>query len=181
MAHPTTDDAVEPAATTRPRPASAPVFVGRETTTVDRKGRVAIPASFREVVARYDAARVALLAELDGYVRLMPAAEWTDELGRIDAFLREADHDLPAEEVERLRFHYFGGTVLIGYDNLGRFVLIADELVWSSGGDHVQLWSPERLRARFGSSPADMRGSVERLGRSMRQLGAARRDGGVRG
>src|SRR5436309_14031482 len=61
-----------------------PMFRGRYPATVDAKGRVSIPARFREVLGRYEAGDLVVVPDGE-CLEVYPLAEWE----RMEAVLRE--------------------------------------------------------------------------------------------
>lgn len=136
-------------------------FVSHFTNRLDAKGRVSIPASFRQVltrdgfeglyvhpsldVAALDAGGTALIASIDQILsRFSPfSAEW-----------------------EALSTALNGTSEILKLDGEGRIQIteslklhagIGDQIVLVGLGHKFQLWEPERFRAQLAASRAQLR------------------------
>jgi MraZ protein len=128
-------------------------FVSTYTNKIDAKGRVSIPASFREVLER------------DGYgggIYCYPSldAPALDAGGerlakKIDGLLS----GLPdySDERDQLSVALYGDVQILSIDGDGRIVLpqslrahagVQAEVTFVGLGDKFQMWSPERFEAR---------------------------------
>ncbi len=124
------------------------MFRGRHEHSVDAKGRIALPARFREALAqRYDDARLVITMHLkDPCLVVYPLAEWEafeDKLAK----LSQLD-----PKVTMLRRMYVGMAHECSLDSQGR-VLVPPELrrdaklegatdaVWSGAARIIELWS----------------------------------------
>lgn len=127
---------------------TAVMFRGRHEHSVDAKGRIALPARFREALAqRYDDARLVITMHLkDPCLVVYPLAEWEafeDKLAK----LSQLD-----PKVTMLRRMYVGMAHECTLDTQGR-VLVPPELrrdaklegagdaVWSGAARIIELWS----------------------------------------
>jgi MraZ protein len=143
-------------------------FVGNNTSRLDAKGRVSIPAPFRSVLARdgfeglycfptldrpaVDAGGHALLAEIETLI------------GRFPPFSDEREAFLAA---------LYGTSETLKIDGEGRVVLtdmlkshagIADAVTFVGLGHKFQIWEPERFRAHLARATAMVRTLSKRLG-----------------
>jgi len=98
------------------------MFSGRYEYTIDDKGRLSIPAKFREILASHNdraKARVDLkliLTNLDGCVVGYPEEEWEELQGRIERL------GVPKEAKNFLRFFYSSASEC-PIDKLGRILI----------------------------------------------------------
>lgn len=139
-------------------------FSGKYPYTLDAKGRVAVPARFREQIAREPVAdlRLSLSADLE-HLKLYPATAWEQLLARIESIANPSQRKAAKDFV-------FGNTHEVVFDGQGR-ILVPQELRSAAGlgsevtivgyGDHVQMWAPERyadrqaaVREAMAASPA---------------------------
>lgn len=153
-------------------------FVSKYVNRLDSKGRVSIPAPFRQILAQegqeslfcspcldmdaVDAGGLGLRSEIDGY---------------LDAF------EVFSEEREILSTALLGESEALKIDKDGRVVLseaikahagISDQVVFVGTGFKFQIWSPERYEVY--QSEAKKR-ALE-LRRSMAKVRQARREQG---
>jgi len=148
-------------------------FAGHALNAVDAKGRVSVPASFRNTVAQRLRAGGALLDEKGGVIMIAPHPKGDrlrayDQVG-VSALMEELRQDvadLPAAErreaLAELRRAEMGSMVQVPYDAAGRMVLppvlreIAGvgELAYFVGvGDHFEIWAPDQAEAAFAKQP----------------------------
>jgi MraZ protein len=122
------------------------VFTGEYRHTVDEKGRLAIPARFRDELAM--GAQVSKW--IDGCVALFPKADW-DALAERTAALGVGD--LNARTFQRF---LFGAAFEVELDRQGRFVLpsvlrqfagLESDVVIVGARNRLELWSPSRWSA----------------------------------
>jgi MraZ protein len=123
------------------------MFRGQFVHTIDAKGRVSLPARFREsILANGDARLVLTPAPFDPCLHLYPLADWTELEKKIDGLSRFE------QDIVRFRRMYVsaaleceldaGGRVLVGADyraraHLGKEVLVAGM------GRVIELWSKD--------------------------------------
>ena len=122
------------------------MFLGRYAHSLDAKGRLAIPARFREALA----AGLVLTRGIDRCLSLYPLAAWTPLAERVSA--------LPITDPDARNFRrmVFAEAVDLELDGQGR-ILVPPDLRRYAGlereayvvGVHtaIELWSPERWEA----------------------------------
>ena len=122
------------------------MFLGRYAHTLDAKGRLAIPARFREALAE----GVVLTRGIDRCLALYPMAAWTPLAEKIDA--------LPISDPDARTFRrmVFAEAVNLDLDAQGR-VLVPPELRRYAEIDRealvvgvntsIEIWSPTRWEA----------------------------------
>lgn len=131
------------------------MFRGQYEHTMDAKGRVSLPARYREVLAEMDpdgsnADRVILTRTFDKSLELYPVDRWT-------AF-EEKVRSLPQFEpsVKQLMRVYVAGAVECSLDSHGRLLIpqpmrqwggLEREVVWVGQLDKAQLWAKNRWDA----------------------------------
>jgi MraZ protein len=124
-----------------------PLFTGSVDHSLDDKGRLVVPARFRE---RLGAGFFLTIAEPDGCLALYPAVAFHDVCLKLDA-AAEKDADFRA-----FRRHLLAHTEEVSCDPQGRVVIPATLRAWSgiqkdvvSIGtlDHVEVWAKERYAA----------------------------------
>jgi len=94
------------------------MFSGRYQYTIDDKGRLSIPAKFRDTLLSHDAPALVLTNHLDGCIVAYPTKEWTALQDRIE----QSDAALKKEAKNVLRFFYSGATEC-PIDRLGRILV----------------------------------------------------------
>ena len=146
-------------------------FVANYTLRLDAKGRVSIPAPFRQVLARdgfdglycyptldrpaLDAGGNALLAEIEQLIASFPP--YSDEREELSAAL-------------------YGTSETLNIDGEGRVILserlkthagIADQVAFVGLGHKFQIWEPERFRAQLAEATEKVRALKKQLGSRM--------------
>lgn len=138
------------------------MFLGRHSHNVDEKGRLAVPARFREELAD----GVVVTRGFDGCLLLYPTATWLPLAEKVAA-LSIGDPDARA-----LRRMLFAHAVDMQLDRQGRMLLPADlrtqaaierEAVVVGMHSFIELWSPERWAAQAEAVERDGGSIAERL------------------
>lgn len=155
-------------------------FVSNVTLRLDAKGRVSVPASFRQVLARdgfdglycypsldapaLDAGGNALLAEIDGLI---------------------GDYPPYSDEREQFSVALYGTSETLKLDGEGRVILterlkdhagITEAVAFVGLGHKFQIWEPERFRAHLTEATGKVRALRKHLGtrRAAREAQGAR-------
>jgi len=130
------------------------MFQGEYKNTMDGKGRINIPASFRETLrARYADEHVIVTRDYDGCLRAYPPKEWEQS---VLASVRRLDINDPyRRSYER---YVVSPAVSCLPDKQGRILLPAtlreyaelDKTVLFAGGaNHFEIWDIERRKTRI--------------------------------
>lgn len=138
------------------------MFLGRYSHTVDDKGRLAVPARFRDELAE----GVVVTRGFDGCLLVYPLATWAPLAEKVSA-LSIGDPD-----VRLLRRMLFANAVDMQLDRQGR-VLVPADLRMHAGIDReaivvgmhtfIEVWSPERWAAQQEAVERDGAAIAERL------------------
>lgn len=122
------------------------MFSGRFDHAIDEKGRVSIPARFREVLERDVVDRLYITNFIFGDERclvLYPPGEWQRLVGRIK---QRSSFD---RNVQLFQTFYIGGAHEVQVDSQGRilippklreFARLERDVTFSAMTDHFQLW-----------------------------------------
>ncbi|MDX8389609.1 MAG: division/cell wall cluster transcriptional repressor MraZ [Mariprofundaceae bacterium] len=124
------------------------MFQGEHTNNLDEKGRVSIPASFRDALkSHYESEQVILARDYDGCLRGYPLREWEGLLAKVR---RLSTNDVKARAYER---YVVSSAVSVTPDRQGR-VLVPQSLrvhsdlkriaVFAGGTSHFEIWDEER-------------------------------------
>jgi MraZ protein len=113
------------------------MFRGRYQHTVDPKGRLSVPAKFRDVLARFDG--VLIVVPNDNSIEVHPLEEWERLETRIN---EKSQFDPDVRKIGRL---YISRAKEVALDNVGRILLPPDSR--EQGGLHrdVTLVGPGRM------------------------------------
>jgi len=146
-------------------------FRGHYTHTMDSKGRISLPARFRQVLEARDPTgensdRVILTHALDGNLDVYPLEKWT-------AF-EEKLQELPAfkKEVKSVKRMYIGSAQECSLDGNGRLLVpksmrnyaqLEREVVWVGQIDKIELWSKDAWEAVTAEAQTDPESVQEAL------------------
>ncbi len=136
------------------------MFSGRYEYTIDDKGRLSIPAKFRDTLLSHDIPALVLTNHLDGCVVAYPPKEWTSLQDRIE----RSDAALKKEAKYVLRFFYSGATEC-PIDRLGRILVpqslrshgtIKKNVVIVGMNKKIEIWAEEAWSEVVKKATADM-------------------------
>jgi MraZ protein len=136
------------------------MFRGQFVHSVDAKGRVSLPARFRDVLLADSDARFVLTPALfDPCLHLYPMAAWEEFEQKVS--------ELPSLDPNAVRFRrmYVSAAVECELDKAGRVLvpphlreraqLDKSEALWAGMGRILELWSRARWDAALTMSPGD--------------------------
>jgi MraZ protein len=150
-------------------------FLSTFVNKVDAKGRVSVPARFRDILEAQGARVLYARASTSGPAIVAGGLAWMEQL-----HAEVAAHDPSSEVHDDFAYALLGDTVELGLDGEGR-VGFPDELMRHAGldgaaafvgmGSYFEIWEPRSLEARKVQA---RRATVERRG----QLRLPSREGG---
>ncbi|MDT8375295.1 MAG: division/cell wall cluster transcriptional repressor MraZ [Mariprofundaceae bacterium] len=124
------------------------MFEGEHTVSMDDKGRVSIPAGFREALRRhYDDERIVITREYDGCLRVYPPKEWDKNLQK---FRTQNTNDRKARSYARF---VIGSATTCSPDKQGRVLVsptlrqganLNKQIVFAGGPDYFEIWDADR-------------------------------------
>ena len=142
------------------------MFYGEYEHTIDRKGRVIVPAKFRQALKDHDVKALFLTRGLDGCLFLFPEAEWRLAENRFK--------QVPFTKGEGRKFNrlFFSGAVELTPDRLGRllvpkslkdFARIKQDVVIVGVSNRMEVWAKESWQAFYESSRQSFEEVAERV------------------
>ncbi|MGF1605109.1 MAG: division/cell wall cluster transcriptional repressor MraZ [Rhodothalassiaceae bacterium] len=144
------------------------LFWGEYEKRIDKKGRVSVPSEFRTALAQSGSQELIVLPEpKQPWVRGMPRHAFEQVLAQ----LQRQHGRFTAQRTRASRF-VFGRARPLSFDPEGRISLpkaflehagITDALVFVGGGDHIQIWQPDRLNESYDSDAAEAEDVLEGL------------------
>src|SRR5256886_6728928 len=143
-------------------------FVSNYTLRLDAKGRVSIPAPFRQVLARDGFDGLYCYPALD---RPALDAGGNALLGEIEQLI--ASFSPYSDEREEFSAALYGTSETLNIDGEGRAILsdrlkshagIADAVAFVGLGHKFQIWEPERFRAQLAEATEKVRALKKQLG-----------------
>jgi MraZ protein len=123
------------------------MFSGRYDHAIDDKGRLSIPAKFRDALQSHYTQKLILTNSLDGCVVAYPEKEWETLQNQVEA----ADPAMREEGADILRFFYSGATDC-PIDRLGRILVpqplrnfggIKKNVVIVGMNRKIEMWAEE--------------------------------------
>lgn len=127
-------------------------FRGRSNHTLDNKGRLSIPARFREVIKNVYGNSTLIMTNTPACLLVYPWQVWQE----IEEKLLISPVDPP--ELRRFKRYFLGSAEECLPDRQGRILIPAHlreeagidrEVVLVGMLNHFEIWSPERLEAEF--------------------------------
>ena len=143
------------------------MFLGEHEHTLDEKGRLTLPATFRDSFPE----GLVLSRGLDGCVNAYAKADWATLAARLTAF-----GSLSRDE-RMIQRHFFSGAAEVKPDKQGRVMIPAAlashaalerDVVVAGVHDHLEIWDRGAWRAQI----ADVEGRAEDVAERL----AAKRD-----
>ena len=145
------------------------MFRGRFEHTIDPKGRVSIPAKFRELLSEKYDDRI-IITNFDRCLVAYPYEEWRSVEEKIGSL------SMVKKEVKAFQRFFISGATECPIDKLGRvlipptlrgYALLEKDVVFAGMGKMFELWSRERWTEeikRAEENFEDMRESLASLG-----------------
>ncbi len=142
------------------------MFYGEYEHTIDRKGRLIVPAKFRAAIKTHDVKALFLTRGLDGCLFLFPESEWRTTESRFK--------QVPFTKGEGRKFNrlFFSGAAEVTIDGLGRllvpktlkdFAQIKQDVMIVGVSNRMEIWSKEKWHAFYESSRQSFEEIAERV------------------
>ena len=142
------------------------MFYGEYEHSIDKKGRLIVPARFREIFKERYAEKLFVTRGLDKCLFLFIEEDWKQQEKKFK------DMPFTREEARKFNRLYFSGASEVICDAQGR-VLIPEYLLEHAGikedvmivgvSDRVEIWSKERWKEFFSSSVDSFESLAEKL------------------
>lgn len=147
------------------------MFRGTSFHTIDSKGRVIIPARFRDIIKNGDQDGV-VVSRMDGTLYAYPFEEWKKIENKILSLAEKSD------SMRRFRRIFIGGAFECSCDKqdrilvppaLRQYAALEKEIVLVGALDHFEIWSVESWNAEIeqlekDSKKEDVRNEIAKLG-----------------
>jgi MraZ protein len=147
------------------------MFSGRYEYTIDDKGRLSIPAKFRDTISSHHGSALMVTNHMDGCLVAYTLKEWEALENKIE----DADPVLKEEVSNILRFFYSGAQEC-PIDRLGRILVpqslrvfggIKKDVVIAGLNKKIEIWAAENwaeVMKQMASDMATKGGTAKRLG-----------------
>jgi MraZ protein len=131
-------------------------FFGKATGKVDDKGRVVLPAIFRDALVRGGNEDMTLIVKKNVQQRCLDVFAYEEWVNRSDKVLEGIDPELNTEDADFWTKYNDGVFTLIPDGKLGRLNIpsellesagITKEVVFGGVGYKLQIWDPEAMKA----------------------------------
>ncbi len=141
------------------------MFRGRFEHTIDPKGRVSIPAKFRELLSEKYDDRI-IITNFDRCLVAYPYEEWRSVEDRIGSL------SMVKKEVKAFQRFFISGATECPIDKLGRvlipptlrdYALLEKDVVFAGMGKMFELWSRERWTEEIKRAEENFEGMRESL------------------
>ncbi len=138
------------------------MFYGEYSHSIDRKGRLILPAKFREAAKTHFVEKFFITRGLDKCLFMFSEEEWRSQENKFKA--------IPFTKIESRTFNrlYFSGAMEVVPDRQGRILLaqylkdfaeIKKDVVIVGVSNRIEIWSKDKWQAFYGNS----RGSFEEI------------------
>lgn len=142
------------------------MFYGEFAHALDRKGRLIIPARFREVFREHYVDNVYVTRGLDRCLFLYPEEEWRAQEAKLKT--------LPVTSSEARKFNrlFFAGASEVAIDKQGRLLVpkylkeyagIKKDVVIIGVSNRIEIWSQEQWQQFYNGSKDSFEEIAERL------------------
>ena len=142
------------------------MFYGEHEHTIDSKGRLIIPAKFRQALKEHQVKQLFLTRGLDAFLSLFPESEWRAAESRFK--------QIPFTKGEGRKFNrlFFSGATEVTIDELGRllvpktlkdFAQIKQDVVVVGISSRMEIWSKEKWKNFYESSRQTFEDVAERV------------------
>lgn len=142
------------------------MFYGEYEHTIDRKGRLIVPAKFREALKDHDITTLFLTRGLDRCLFLFAESEWR--------VLENRFKQIPFTKAEGRKFNrmFFSGATEMKVDGLGRLLIprhlkefaeIKQEVFIIGVSTRMEIWAKEKWQAFYDSSRESFEEVAERV------------------
>ena len=142
------------------------MFYGEYEHTIDRKGRLIVPAKFRQALKEHDIGSLFLTRGLDGCLFLFPESEWRMVESRFK--------QIPFTKAEGRKFNrmFFSGAAEMTVDTLGRILVpktlkefagIKEDVMIVGVSSRIEVWSRQRWQAFYETSKQSFEEVAERV------------------
>ena len=142
------------------------MFYGEYEHTIDRKGRLIVPAKFRQALKEQDVKSLFLTRGLDGCLFLFTEAEWRMAEARFKQI------SFTKAEGRKFNRMFFSGAAEVAIDGLGRllipktlkeFAQIEQDVVIVGVSNRIEIWSKEKWQAFYEASRQGFEEVAERV------------------
>jgi MraZ protein len=142
------------------------MFYGEYLHSIDRKGRIILPAKFREAAKSNFIERFFVTRGLDKCLFMFSEEEWRSQEGKFKS--------IPFTKLESRTFNrlYFSGAVEVNADRQGRILLpqylkdfaeIKKDVMLVGVSNRIEIWAKDKWQEFYGNSRQSFEAIAEKL------------------
>lgn len=142
------------------------MFYGEFSHSIDRKGRLILPAKFRETAKAHFVEKFYITRGLDNCLFMFAEEEWRSQETKFKS--------MPFTKLESRKFNrlYFSGAVEITFDSQGRILLpqylkdfaqIKKDVVVVGVSNRIEIWAKDKWLEFYGNSRQSFEEIAEKL------------------
>lgn len=142
------------------------MFYGEHEHTIDKKGRIIIPSTFRDSFKEYDIERLYITRGLDKCLFIFTESEWKSQESKFKA--------IPFTKSEARKFNrlYFSGASQMDFDRQGRVLIpkylkdfagIKKDVMIIGVSNRIEIWARETWEGYYNNSKESFEDIAEKL------------------
>ncbi len=142
------------------------MFYGEYLHSIDRKGRLILPAKFREAAKNHFIEKFYVTRGLDNCLFMLSEEEWKAQENKFK--------NLPFTKAQSRQFNrlFFSGAVEVTFDSQGRVLLpqylkdfagIKKDVVIVGVSNRIEIWAKDRWNEFYGNSKQSFEEIAEKL------------------
>lgn len=142
------------------------MFYGEYQHSIDRKGRIILPAKFRETAKAHFIEKFFVTRGLDKCLFMFPEEEWRSQESKLKAI------SFTKQQSRTFNRLYFSGAAEINFDAQGRILLpqylkdfaeIKKDVVLVGVSNRIEIWAKDRWQEFYGNSRQSYEEIAEKL------------------
>ena len=142
------------------------MFYGEYLHSIDRKGRLILPAKFREAAKGHFVEKFFVTRGLDQCLFMFPEEEWRSQESKLKAI------SFTKQDARKFNRLYFSGAAEVNFDSQGRILLpqylkefaeIKKEVVLIGVSNRIEIWAKDKWQEFYGSSRQVYEQTAEKL------------------
>jgi MraZ protein len=142
------------------------MFYGEYAHSIDRKGRIILPAKFREVAKSHFIEKFFVTRGLDGCLFMFSEEEWRTQESKFKSV------SFTKQQSRTFNRLYFSGAAEVNFDSQGRILLpiylkdfaeIKREVVIVGVSNRIEIWARNKWEEFYGNSRQSFEEIAEKL------------------
>lgn len=142
------------------------MFYGEYLHSIDRKGRLILPAKFREAAKAHFIEKFFVTRGLDNCLFMLAEEEWKTQESKFKAI------SFTKAESRKFNRLYFSGAVEVNFDTQGRILLpqylkdfaqIKKDVVVVGVSNRIEIWAKDKWNEFYGNSKQSFEEIAEKL------------------